>query len=149
MGSSYQRADFVEMFRSLRSRVADLERLAMRKTLADNRDAPWVAATLDAPFTNTGSSSAPTAYYKDTFGRVYLRGSVNVAGGVPEARIFRLVEGYRPAYEHEFVVFTAPPMYESPGISVAVRVTVSGDVLCMPVGLAESVPLDVVQFRVT
>jgi Collagen triple helix repeat (20 copies) len=50
---------------------------------------------------NVGSGWETAAYYKDPWGRVYMRGLIG--GGTLDAIAFRLPEGYRPAQAPHFV----------------------------------------------
>lgn len=56
----------------------------------------WTAPTLTDGWANTGGSDAPAGFYKDPWGRVYLRGVVD-SGSLP-GDIFTLPSGYRPGY---------------------------------------------------
>jgi hypothetical protein len=69
---------------------------------AANQAAAWQTATHVNGFANTGSGYAPVAYYKDTFGRVFLRGAVTRPNTTQPLTIFTLDAGYEPLFQHEF-----------------------------------------------
>jgi hypothetical protein len=136
---------------AVRRRVAAIERRSLNTAQAEldaNRVAAWQTPSLVNGFANFGGSKAPAGYYKDTFGRVYLRGVVTVSAGDDLARpktIFTLATGYRPIYEHEFVV--AYPFAGSLQ-SVGIRVKPDGAVQLSEGGAAASgVPFDSIAFR--
>jgi hypothetical protein len=54
----------------------------------------WIVPTLSGTWTHYGSPYADAAYYKDTLGRVHLRGLVR--NGVSGTTIFNLPAGFRP-----------------------------------------------------
>lgn len=128
----------------LARRLAVLERKSLNvpgaaalAELEANRAAEWQTPTLLNGFTNHGGGYTPVAYYKDTFGRVYLRGTVSYSGVAPVV-IFSLDEGYRPLYTHSFATPRAAD----------VEVRADGDVVLMtlPSGATE-VFLDQISFR--
>lgn len=71
-----------------------------------------------SPWTNAGGSLATTAYYRDPFGIVHVKGSVKCAGNTSSGyTVFTLPPGYRPA---EVVYFPAQANYgtEANGVIV-------------------------------
>jgi hypothetical protein len=51
----------------------------------------------DPSWANTGGTTAPCGYYKDTMGTVHLRG--NIKSGIIQESAFTLPSGYRPSYD--------------------------------------------------
>jgi hypothetical protein len=141
-----------DRFAALERRLAVLERTSLnvpgilaQAELQANRDAAWQPAALVGGFANV-TGAAPAAYYKDTFGRVYVRGRVSVPGSTPYgATIFTLATGYRPLYEHDFQAL-AGSVEDIPNWAT-IRVAPSGAVTLLYGGTIEQVPLDAVQFR--
>lgn len=73
----------------------------------------WITATLGANVSATGSPYLIPAYRKDSFGIVYLRGSISPTGSV--GTVLTLPVGFRPLSGCRFIVSGA-----SSGTSLAV-----------------------------
>lgn len=136
-----------DRFAAHERRLARLERTTPGYNTA-NVAAAWQTATLVNGFGNFGSGRASASYYKDTFGRVYMRGLVSVAAGDDGLRpktIFTLATGFRPAFVEDFVV--AYPFAD--GIqTMGITVTTGGVVQLTYAGAAASgVPLNGISFR--
>ena len=85
---------------SLESRLAAVERRIDELQVLEYGLNAWTTASLLSSWTQFGS--IPTAYAKDSFGNIYIRGWVNggtVGSGNP---VFTLPTGYRPTYNHIF-----------------------------------------------
>lgn len=71
---------------------------------ADDIASPtWTAPTLLNSWVNYGSDGAgnnysPAGYYKDQFGRVYLRGMIRSGTATSETVLFTLPTGFRPGF---------------------------------------------------
>ena len=78
--------------------VTDLT--AVVDTKASKTQPVWINAPLIAPIVNYGSSYQTCQYRKDEFGIVHIRGAVK--GGIPNAVVFVLPVGYRPALNISF-----------------------------------------------
>lgn len=111
-----------------------------------NRAATWQTPSLAAGYSNGSAPRAPAAYYQDTFGRVYTRGTVLVPEGASSGDVlFTYATGYRPVYEHEFALITGA--FEGSPISARGVVQTDGDLVLNFVGAFESLPLDIIEFR--
>lgn len=140
---------YVHEARKMKSRVAELEKRQMGRAQAEldaNRDAEWQAATLVNGFSNAGAGYAPAAFYKDTFGRVFVRGRVSQGGTFAPVTIFTLPAGFRPVYRHEF---PTSAVYADSVTRSVVTVETSGAVMLTEgdAGFGFPVNLDIVQFR--
>ena len=62
----------------------------------------WTAPTFQNSWTNFGGGYSNAGYYKDAFGRVYLRGLIK--SGTIGAAAFTLPAGYRPPGDERFFV---------------------------------------------
>jgi hypothetical protein len=148
MGDYREQPDIGRIFRDLTNRVATLERLQLLRPQAEldaNRTAPWQTPTLENDFVDLGGGYAPASYYKDTFGRVYLRGVVTNpfgTGGSP-VRIFTLAAGYLPVYSHQFSVVTYDGAYHT----IRVSVETDGGVLAYDFNPNTPISIDGISFR--
>ncbi len=61
----------------------------------------WITPTFAGTWANLGGGTTPAGYWKDPFGVVHLRGTVDT-GALPPSTIFTLPVGYRPAFQHNF-----------------------------------------------
>ena len=81
----------------------DVINYALNKKMIANVLAPrqWIEPTLLNGWVNNSSSEYPVSYMKDSLGFVHIRGTVK--DGTPNATIFTLPVGYRPAKNVLFV----------------------------------------------
>lgn len=129
----------VRDLRDLKSRLGELERAQLASD-----DAAWHTATLVNGFTHAEFGWAPVAWYKDTFGRVYLRGVAHCPADVPAGTtMFTIAEGFRPVYSHQFVCPTTDTGFET------VTIGTSGAVVhdTANSSIDQLLSLDSVQFR--
>ncbi|MBT8449976.1 MAG: hypothetical protein KJO69_09815 [Gammaproteobacteria bacterium] len=91
---------------------------------------------------NTGSS--PAAFYKDPFGRVYLRGNINT--GASGTVAFTLPSGYRPEYNTFHVSYNNNGGPGPGGAAVHIEIQTDGDVI-PTYGAGTDVWLDSAHFR--
>ena len=113
----------------------------------------WVDVTAQGAGGNTDfqnswvnvGSAAVTAFYKDPFGRVHLKGHINT--GASGTVIFTLPEGYRPSEQLSFTCHTVSGGGGSGGHSYCI-VGVNGDITLTMSGASVDVSLDNVSFRV-
>lgn len=142
-GSVDRSPSLIEDLRKLKARIAELE----LSNSGHANSAPWQTPTLANGFTDLGGDYAPTGYYIDTLGLVRLRGGLNHGSGITsDTTIFTLAVGYRPAYEHVFLVAA-----DSAGGDATQWVTVNtdGTVVANQAGdEGGRMWLDAVQFRV-
>jgi hypothetical protein len=97
-------------------------------------------AAFDNGCSNTGAPWANASYYKDPWGRVYLRG--HISGGILTQSIFQLPAGYRPAIP---VAFAA----SHNGSFIEVRVNDVGQVFTSSgAGAHTNLSLDGMSFRI-
>lgn len=76
---------------------AALDELATEK--ANVAQEAWIAPTLATDWSNYGGIFNTVGYYKDTLGRVHLRGLINYTGADASSTAFILPAGYRPAFK--------------------------------------------------
>lgn len=69
----------------------------------------WAAPTLVNSWANLGGGASPAGYYKDGFGRVFVRG--RIVGGTTGSVAFTLPVGYRPAFDEYHVVLFGGPSF--------------------------------------
>lgn len=78
---------------------------SLRYDRRDDAQEDWVAPTLLNSWVNHHTDWEPAGYYKDSAGRVHLRGLVK--DGTLSANLFLLPDGYRPSKHQNFAVATA------------------------------------------
>ena len=149
MGALDRKAGFVDEFRKLKRRIADLERRQMARAQVEldaNRSVEWVDATLENDFTNQLGGYAPAGFYIDSFGHVRVRGRVSQGATLAPATMFTLPVGYRPVYRHEF---PTSAVYADSVTNSVVTVNTDGTVeLTMgDAGVGFPINLDTIQFR--
>ena len=143
--------DFPNMWRELVSRVGEIERQTLgraRLELEANRAAEWQPLNPINGYSFAGAGYAPPACYRDTFGRVYLRGVVKAPASTPSSGTPILVlpgpseadpTGYRPPYQHAFSAGTDPP----------VQLVVQANGVLYPAQAVFACVFDAVSFRTT
>jgi len=94
---------------------------------------------------NIGGGDAVAAFYKDSFGRVYIKGHVDT--GASGTAVFTLPQDYRPSEIVEFTCHTTSGGGGSGGHSYAV-ITTDGDVTLTMSGTSIDVSMDNISFRV-
>jgi len=72
----------------------------------DTSTPTWIAPTLGNSWVEYGSGNSPVGYMKDSMGFVQLRGLIK--SGTTATPVFVLPVGYRPVYNHQFVVSAYP-----------------------------------------
>lgn len=90
----------------------------------------WSAVTYQNSWSWGGVPASTTGYYKDAFGRVYLRG-VAIHSGNSSATIFTLPSGYRPTGTETYAVYGT-----ASGVAVLaiVQIASTGAVTMLPAG---------------
>lgn len=91
---------------------------------------------------NYGGGFAPAGFYRDPFGRVYLRGLVKKTAGNIECAIFRLPAGYRPA---EHAAFSS--VADNKFVRVSVYSDGEVDPEAVPTGGGNFLSLEGISFR--
>lgn len=89
-----------------KKRLANPEDALLAQIAAEATTPVVTAPTLLNSWVNFGSSFANAGYYKDTLGRVHLRGVLKDGTTTPGTAFFTLPAGYRPSAELLFTTFT-------------------------------------------
>ena len=72
----------------------------------DTSTPTWIAPTLGNSWVECGSGNSPVGYMKDSMGFVQIRGLIK--SGITGTPVFVLPAGYRPVYNHQFIVSAYP-----------------------------------------
>ena len=99
----------------------------------------WITPTLVNGWVNLGNGYSTAGYYKDNFGRVYLKGTLTA--GTTGTTAFNLPFGYRPPQILRFTSLIN-------GVAKEVRVHSNGNVIMTAEAGAEWASLDGISYRV-
>ena len=105
----------------------------VEKLTGDNEDWHYVGATNDFgvdfenSWANQGGGATPARFYKDKFNRVYVEGIMDT--GATGNTAFTLPVGYRPDYEHYYIVNNNNAGPGPGGASVRLSVDTDGSVV--------------------
>jgi len=119
---------------------ADSTGLVLQDSGVSSMPQAWQTPTLLNSWVNVGPGYSEAGYYKDPFGRIWLRGLLRV--GASGTVIFTLPSGYRPAAEAVFGIDCLTSAY-TPG---ELDVRINGDVIPTFAGVLNNFSLNGLSF---